>query len=55
MYIIIGILAAAVILLAGVVYQQHGTILYQRKKLIEALDWIEPDALVLGEEWRDDG
>ena len=46
------ILLFALVLCVGVIYDQHRTILHQRKHLIEALDWIEPEAVVLPEDWR---
>lgn len=52
MEIIIGILTAALILCAGVIYDQHRTITIQRKRLIEALDWVEPAELVIPEDWH---
>ena len=51
MSIIIGILFFALLICVGVIYEQHKTIVHQRKHLIEALDWIEPDALVR-EDWE---
>lgn len=51
MYILVGVLLFALLICVGVIYDQHRTILHQRKHLLEALDWIEPDALVR-EDWE---
>ena len=52
MAVLLGITTFALILCVGVIYDQHKTIIYQRKKLIEALDWVEPAELVMPEYWH---
>ena len=39
---ITAILAVALLFCVGIIYHQHGIILKQRRKIIEALDWIDP-------------
>lgn len=53
MTVLLGILIFALFLCVGVIYDQHHTIIRQRKHLIEALDWIEPEAVVLPEDWNE--
>lgn len=36
----------------GVIVAQRQVIEHQRRKLIEALDWIEPEEIVLPEDWE---
>lgn len=50
--ILTAILLIALVLCVGVIYDQHKTIIYQRKRLIEALDWVEPAELVMPEDWH---
>lgn len=50
MITIIAILAILLILCVGVIYAQDKTIERQRRRLIEALDWIDPAELVR-EDW----
>lgn len=50
MTIVISLMAAALIACFGIIYEQDKTIKRQRKALIHALDWVEPEALVR-EDW----
>lgn len=49
--ILTAILLLALVLCVGVIYDQHRIILRQQKRIIESLDWVEPEALVR-EDWE---
>lgn len=51
--ILTAILLLALVLCVGVIYDQHHTIIRQRRILLDALEWVEPADLVKGD-WDED-